>query len=299
MNCNLDIIIPTYNDCNTLSITLDRLHEQKFTGRVYIIDDCSTDDTQSLECKKKSYGFEVYYHRMEYNSGPGLCRNKGVEISSNKYFTFLDSDDFISTVYTQELTKIASLDVDLAITSYHLSWNKELKYTYCMHAVDAVIYDSFSKSEKILVTRKDITKLLGLTNFPWNKVYSRSLWEKEDIMFPDLRLNEDIFPHWNIIDKSKKVYFDYAAPPILTHFEIDGADRATNQVSHHRLRVYKELQKLHIKLIQESDDSTKNEFNKFYKTLDTWMLSKIPEHSHFRQDAEFKSARNYLNKKTA
>ncbi len=91
----IDIIIPTYNSYDTIMKTLDSINNQTIRDKlkVYIIDDCSTKDYNYLLDTYKNLSIDIY--RMNKNSGPGTARNKGLDLSSNDFVFFIDSDDEI------------------------------------------------------------------------------------------------------------------------------------------------------------------------------------------------------------
>jgi len=82
-NLKLSIIIPSYNEQNTIIQTLKRINETKSTFADYeiiVINDGSTDDTSNL-LKSNS---ELYNHLIEYekNFGKGYAVKKGLSIAT-------------------------------------------------------------------------------------------------------------------------------------------------------------------------------------------------------------------------
>ena len=90
----IDIIIPSYNNEKGLFDTLFSIGTENFGQKVYIIDDCSTEE---INYDRIVQIFEQFYHieiiKLEKNIGPGMVRQKGIEITSSKYITFLDCGD--------------------------------------------------------------------------------------------------------------------------------------------------------------------------------------------------------------
>lgn len=93
----ISIIIPTYNSASVITETLDSVREQTFKDyEVYIIDDCSTDNTKNI---LKSY---IEKHQLknffslsttQNTGGPATPRNIGIQHASSELIAFLDSDD--------------------------------------------------------------------------------------------------------------------------------------------------------------------------------------------------------------
>lgn len=93
----LDIIIPVYNDIHNLTATLNSLTTITYPFSVYIIDDCSTHNVSQLNeiINNFSQFFSINCIHLPENMGPGMARQKGIEISSNEFIYFLDCGDII------------------------------------------------------------------------------------------------------------------------------------------------------------------------------------------------------------
>jgi len=76
---------------------MDSLEEQTLSKdlfEVIIVDDCSTDNTLDKARKHKS-SLNLQIAELDKNSGPGIARNKGIDLAQGKYILFLDGDDFL------------------------------------------------------------------------------------------------------------------------------------------------------------------------------------------------------------
>jgi len=88
-NPDISVIIPSYNRAHTLQRALDSVLNQTLKpNEIIVIDDGSTDDTQSV--LNLYPGITVI---EQSNSGVSSARNSGVEKSSGDWIGFLDSDD--------------------------------------------------------------------------------------------------------------------------------------------------------------------------------------------------------------
>ena len=90
----IDIIITAYNAHKTIVKTLLSIEKQtlKKLVKVYIIDDHSQKDYNYL-LELFENKLDITIIRNEKNLGPGLSRQKGLDISKNEYIVFIDSDD--------------------------------------------------------------------------------------------------------------------------------------------------------------------------------------------------------------
>jgi len=92
----ISVVIPTYNSENFITKALETVFSQTYNNyEVIISDDGSTDNTVNVV---KSF-FLKYPDRekkllINKHEGPGAARNKGIEIASGDWVSFLDSDDF-------------------------------------------------------------------------------------------------------------------------------------------------------------------------------------------------------------
>jgi GT2 family glycosyltransferase len=86
------VIVPTYNRGDALGRAIESVLRQELEDlELIVVDDCSTDDTESVV---ESYDDpRVRYLRHETNRGGSAARNTGIEHASGEYVAFLDDDD--------------------------------------------------------------------------------------------------------------------------------------------------------------------------------------------------------------
>jgi glycosyltransferase involved in cell wall biosynthesis len=88
----ISVIIPTYNNGQYISQTLDSVLSQDYPSfEVIVVDDGSTDNTPQI--------LEPYYKQIQYvrqpNAGPSAARNHGLSLASGEHVVFLDADDLM------------------------------------------------------------------------------------------------------------------------------------------------------------------------------------------------------------
>lgn len=97
----INIIIPAYNCCATLGRTLSSLTAQTDTDfEVIVVDDCSTENIKAI-VDDYSDKLNIIYIRNKKNLGCGMTRQVGIDNATQKFITFLDSDDMFMP-YTVE-----------------------------------------------------------------------------------------------------------------------------------------------------------------------------------------------------
>jgi glycosyltransferase involved in cell wall biosynthesis len=89
----ISVIIPTYNRARFLERAINSVLKQTYQNfELIIVDDCSTDDTESII--KNFIDERIVYIKLKKNSGSSvLTRNKGIKVAKGEYVAFLDSDD--------------------------------------------------------------------------------------------------------------------------------------------------------------------------------------------------------------
>ena len=91
-NIKFSIIIPAYNCENYISKCLESIFNQTYKNvEVIVVDDCSTDNTFEI---LKNYE-NIKLLSTTINSRQGAARNKGLEVMTGKFVSFVDSDDWI------------------------------------------------------------------------------------------------------------------------------------------------------------------------------------------------------------
>ena len=102
----VSIIVPTFNQAEYLSETLDSVLSQKYNDwECVIVNDGSTDLTESIIQKYCSLDKRFSYIRQK-NSGPSVARNVGILNSEGEFILPLDSDDHISECYLTDAINI-------------------------------------------------------------------------------------------------------------------------------------------------------------------------------------------------
>lgn len=109
----INVIIPAYNCRTTLGRTLSSLAAQTDPNfEVIVVDDCSTEDIKSIVddyCDKLS----IVYIRNERNLGCGMSRQVGIDNATQKFITFLDSDDMFMPYTIETFNSIIEANPDI------------------------------------------------------------------------------------------------------------------------------------------------------------------------------------------
>lgn len=174
----IDVIITAYNAHETIRKSLMSIQIQyiKDKIKVYIIDDASDKPYNYLLDEFKDLDITLY--RLEKNSGPGVARNKGLELSNSEYIMFLDADDMFINEYSIR-------------TLYELMKDNDL--------VVGVVEEELEDGSIFYIDNPD--RCLHA------KMYRRSIIDKYDIRFPEIYRHEDCAFHELYFFTNPRTYY--------------------------------------------------------------------------------------------
>ncbi len=160
----VSVIIPVYNSENQIEACLDSILKQTYTNiEIICINDGSLDNTQNrLEEYSKKDSRIIIVNKE--NSGASTSRNIGIERSTGKYITFVDSDDTIEENMIEVLmNELAEKESEIVLCNFYYVTNNRIK--------------NKASKRKSFINRKEFLKKFHnyytktLINPPWNKIY--------------------------------------------------------------------------------------------------------------------------------
>ena len=246
VNKLLSIIIPTYNNENSICDCIDSILEQKYLKNVEIIviNDGSTDNT-----KKKLKRYIVNNDILlinQSNNGVSYSRNIGIKKAIGKYIWFIDADDKIPKgSLNYALFKILSENTyDLLMFGFNkVNKNK-----------NTLIVNSFCKGIKKDEFKTTFYKMFSenLIKPVWNKFYLRKFINNNAIKFERIKVGEDAVFNYRvmmkagnifILDKIKYIYYVDSSTSSKHTYNKDFLDNAI-----YRINLLQEmLKKLNVK----------------------------------------------------
>lgn len=181
----ISVIVPVYNTSKYLKKCLDSLVNQTLQDiEIIVINDCSTDNSKKIIEEYKKYK-NIKIINNNINKGIGYTRNKGLEIATGKYISFIDSDDFVALNMFEKMYKKAEDDkLDIVVCRFHKLLEKENGSFEEKNPKYSIPY--FKNT-----SLKDNPRLLLEVNLaPWNKIYKKELFTP-DVRFPENLKYED------------------------------------------------------------------------------------------------------------
>lgn len=185
------IIVPVYNCEKYVSKLIESVLKQKYGQyELILINDGSTDGSLAI-CQKYSEGNENIKVIDKKNTGVSDTRNIGIKEAVGKYIVFLDADDYIDDDYLEfaiDILKQYNFNLDLVNTGIYTE--VEYKDNVFMEEMKYVTKYYASKEE----IKKDLINLWDahMLDNPVNKVYVKSIIEKNNLEFDKLDFGEDL-----------------------------------------------------------------------------------------------------------
>lgn len=204
-NYNLTIVIPTYNVENYIEENLNSLVEQKtnYIFEVVIVDDGSKDKTVDIVKRycEKFKNFKLY---LQKNNGAGSARNTGIKKATGEYIHFLDSDDYVSTSFVEDVLATAYKNYADIVLFSGKSFSEEREDTQKIalpnYLRNNFVTDTSSETIRLLVDQGNylVSPCLYITKLDKLKL--------ERINFPEgIILEDNYFTLYNIFTSKKAV----------------------------------------------------------------------------------------------
>ena len=184
-NYVLTIIIPTFNYGHFLPRTLRSILQQEVEGlEVIIVNDGSTDDTETVLQKYTAASNVNVQVIAQDNFGPSVARNVGLRHAQGEYILFLDADDELLPDSLSPLLQTLKQNINAqALLTGHASCN--LKGTIKTPPLPQ-LSDS-PKSNFLLLINKKINMMNGTVVLKRDALgelqFSEQLYNYEDLVF--------------------------------------------------------------------------------------------------------------------
>lgn len=199
------VIMPVYNVEKYLIRSIESILNQTYSDwELILVNDGSTDSSGEI-CQKYSDKYDSIKVIHQENSGSGIARQKGIEISRGQYIVFVDPDDFIDKNALEKNKKnIISNSPQLIVNGY-FQINKEN---------DLKNISEYIPKLKGLYSRKEfINEFESFVEVNprnlWNKVYEREFLLKKGIKFTNQRVGQDALFNINVYKNLEKLYIDH------------------------------------------------------------------------------------------
>ena len=190
----ISVIVPVYNAQEYIEKCLNSIIDQNYKNLdIIVVDDGSTDNTANI-CKKICEQDSRVRLIMKLNGGVSSARNVGLDNAKAENIVFVDSDDWLNDDYCEKLVQYAG-DYDLVCCGY----NKVTAFGVEKHNIDEenIFTDDISDFFGISYGK-------GLFSAPWNKMYKKSIIDKQRFD-ESAYLGEDHFFNLVYLEKCLKI----------------------------------------------------------------------------------------------
>jgi len=92
MNAVLSVIVPAFNEANTIAALLDRVLAQPSVMEIIVVDDCSSDSTWNLLQSLSASNSKVRAVRHSVNQGKGAALRTGISLALAPFVIIQDAD---------------------------------------------------------------------------------------------------------------------------------------------------------------------------------------------------------------
>lgn len=169
----VSVIIPVFNRFEYADRAILSVLNQSYTNwELFVVDDCSNEEF-ALPKECDNFQQRIVLLRNEINSGPGLSRQRGLDLSTGKFVCFLDSDDYYEKLFLEKMIQ-------------YIKENDTISGVYCT-SFDLVTSEIRKSSEH---SYNNILPTLFDFNRPW--ATCSWLWRREFLgKWSELRTNQD------------------------------------------------------------------------------------------------------------
>ena len=197
----ISVIVPVYRVEEYLERCVKSILSQTYKNlEVILVDDGSPDQCPAIcdACAEKDARVKVIHQE---NKGLSGARNAGIDAASGEYLAFVDSDDYVSPHFIEELYQLLQ-DTGCAIGQCRFSYVKgdglveEGDSAFCIYRGESLMEQLYGPEEKA-------------TYFvvAWNKLYRAELFKETGIRYPEGRIHEDEATTYRLFHEAKKLAF--------------------------------------------------------------------------------------------
>ena len=203
MNKIISVIIPYYNSENYIVNCVNSVLQQTYTKfEIIIVNDGSNEQSSRFLIEQfKDYCNIKIIHKK--NGGVSSARNKGLEYAIGDFISFVDSDDTIENTMFEDLLRHFSEDIDIVCCETNRVNNN-----------GEVILKNKNYKNQIFTALEAIKSCLEEQEIKfavYDKIYRKTLFEKNNIFFPEGKTMEEaaVLPYLFLNSRKIKYISEY------------------------------------------------------------------------------------------
>lgn len=248
----ISVVVPIYNVEQYIVPCIESIIKQTYQNlEILLIDDGSPDNCGRIceQYKQKDSRIKVVHKQ---NGGLSDARNCGLKLARGEYIIFIDSDDFVSTELIEKLYfGIVKENAEIAACYFEKVYDDK----------ENIGEKEICKMDSSYTSKELLKRLYTDANSPiafvaWNKLYKKSLFTENNILYPFGKYHEDTFTTYKLIYSAKRIaiisevlyYYRIRKGSIMTEaFSIKRLDNLlamSNEIEYYSCRGEKELSAL-------------------------------------------------------
>ena len=168
----ISVIVPVYGVEKYINKCVDSILNQTYSNiEVILIDDESPDRCHEI-CDEYAANDSRVIVIHQKNAGQSAARNVGLDIANGEYIAFVDSDDYIDSLFLEKMYyRICEDKSDLVVCEYDVV--DESGKIFCNKAY---------MNRDCIIDEKEFWKLESTTHYMfcvalWNKLFRASTWK--------------------------------------------------------------------------------------------------------------------------
>lgn len=195
----ISIIVPVYQAEAYLRRCVGSILAQTFPDfELILVDDASPDRCGAICDEYAKADPRVLVIHLGQNSGVSASRNAGIDWamanSSSEWITFIDSDDWVASIYLEALLEIAD--------------GYEIAVAACQRTTRGIFPIPLKTSFTVHPTEDFFCRNYTNAVVAWGKLYKKELFQT--IRFPEGHIFEDTYT-------THRILFSVPAVPVTTH----------------------------------------------------------------------------------
>ncbi len=278
---DLSVVVPVHDAAATVPVLVETiLSIDELRVQVVLVDDASSDDSLAVIRGLAADSDRVVALHHDHNRGAGVARNTGFATAIGRYTLFFDADDQLHPdALVAAVRGLDATGADVAMMSYHYRRGESLDTG--MNTFDHETWEQYLGAEPRRLDRLDrLPRLLGFSNYPWNKVLRTEVYRCAGLRFGTTPVHNDILGHWYSLLFARSILL--LNRPICTHIVGASGQNLTNRHSDVRLALFDALDETYDLL--EANPGLRNRYSHYYWSMVLrvagWAGSRIhPDHA--------------------
>lgn len=226
----ISIIIPVYNVEKYLRTCLDSVVSQTWEDvEAIVVNDASPDSSKNIMKEyEQKYPDKIKCVYLEENLCQGGARNKGLELATGDYITYLDSDDFLDVTMCEKMVRKA------------METNADMVYCDAYRnfvGTDRKVWVSYQFANE-MGDMTDEKRMLHMLNygFAWAKLIRTRILKEHNILFPEHIKYEDMLFVPLLLPYIQKTA--YVQEPLYYYAIREQSVMTTRNTEHHKDMAY-------------------------------------------------------------